>query len=122
MSRNLNSLAGRVVKLERLKRPTGSGFFMIWGRDGTELANKLREARERGDLSLGDKFDTRIWILPTPPPSPRWTRLDEVSREELVIIAGGEDLERQYLHSSIACQWSDADLCDFYSDGLPRLA
>lgn len=60
MNRHLNSLAGRVVKLERLKRQTGSSFFMIWGRDEADLANQLRKAKESGALKHGDKFDGRI--------------------------------------------------------------
>ena len=52
-------MAGRVVKLERLKRPTGSGFYMIWGADETDFACKVREAKDRGDLSPGDKFDAQ---------------------------------------------------------------
>ena len=43
-----------------------------------------------------------------------------MSREELIILAGGGD--REDLHPSIACQWSNAELSDFYVDSLRRLA
>jgi hypothetical protein len=45
-----------------------------------------------------------------------------MSREELVILAGGENREDKYLTPSIACQWTDAELSDFYADSLRRLA
>ena len=117
-----NNLKGRVVKLERLRRPKGARFFMIWGRDKADLARKLANAKAEGDLLPGDRFNTRIWTDSSAPSPPRWTRLDEMSREELVILAGGENREDKYLPPSIACQWTDAELSDFYADSLRRLA
>src|ERR1700726_1335631 len=57
----LEAGSGRVVKLERLRRPKGARFFMIWGRDEADLARKLAKAKAEGDLLPGDRFDTRIW-------------------------------------------------------------
>jgi hypothetical protein len=122
MNWRLNNLKGRVVKLERLRRPKGARFFMIWGRDKADLARKLAKAKAEGDLLPGDRFNTRIWTNSSAPSPPRWTRLDEMSREELVILAGGENREDKYLPPSIACQWTDAELSDFYADSLRRLA
>src|ERR1700680_3957385 len=117
-----NNLRGRVVKLERLRRPKGARFFMIWGRDKADLARKLAKAKAEGDLLPGDRFNTRIWTNSSAPSPPRWTRLDEMSREELVILAGGETREDKYLPPSIACQWTDAELSDYYVDTWRRLA
>jgi hypothetical protein len=117
-----NNLKGRVVKLERLRRPKGARFFMIWGRDKADLARQLAKAKAEGDLLPGDRFNTRIWTNSSAPSPPRWTRLDEMSHEELVIIAGGENRKDKYLPPSIACQWTDAELSDFYADSLRRLA
>src|SRR6202035_5212544 len=75
-----NNLKGRVVKLERLRRPKGDRFFMIWGRDKADLERKLAKAKAEGDLLPGDRFDTRIWTNSSAPSPPRWTRLDEMSR------------------------------------------
>jgi hypothetical protein len=124
MSLRPDSLKGRIVKLERLcgRRSEGGRFFMIWGRDDADLERKLNEAKSGDDLSPGDRFDAKIWTSFDPPPLPRWTRLDEMGREELVLIVGGEDREDDHLHQSVACQWSDADLSDFYADSLPRFA
>jgi hypothetical protein len=110
-----NNLKGRVVELERLRRPKGARFFMIWGRDEADLATKLTKAKADRDLLPGDRFDTKIWTCSSAPSPPRWTRLDEMSREELVILADGKD---DHLHPSIACQWSDAELSDLYADSL----
>ena len=122
MNRRPNNLKGRVVELERLRRPKGARFFMIWGRDKADLARKLAKAEAEGDLLPGDRFDTRIWTNSSAPPPPRRTRLDEMSHEELVILAGGENRKDKYLPPSIACQWTDAELSDFYADSLRRLA
>ena len=121
MNRRPNNLKGRVVELERLRRPKGDRFFMIWGRDKADLARKLAKAKAEGDLLPGDRFDTRIWTYSSALPAQRWTRLDEMSREELVILAGGENREDKYLPPSIACQWTDAELSNFYADSLRRL-
>ena len=122
MNRRPNNLKGRVVELERLRPPRSARFCMIWGRDKADLARKLAKAKAEGDLLPGDRFDTRIWTNSSAPSPPRWTRLDEMSREELVILAGGENREDKYLPPSIACQWTDAELSNFYLDSLRRLA
>src|SRR5271169_2167498 len=88
MSRRLNNLIGRVIELERLRRPKGGRFFMIWGRDDADLASKLSNAKASGDARVGDKFNAAIWTSPAQPPDARWVSLDEVSHEELVILAG----------------------------------
>jgi hypothetical protein len=118
MNRQPNSLKGRVVRLESLcaRRPRDSRFFMVWGKDNADIERKLHAAEEGGELASGDRFDAKIWTGSGTPPLPRWTKLDEMSREELVIIAGGEDREDRRLHPSIACQWTDADLSDFYAN------
>ena len=92
---------------------------MIWGRDEADLAKKLAKAKADGDLLPGDRFDTKIWTSSSAPAPPRWTRLDEMSHEELAILADGKD---ERLNPSIACQRSDAELSDLYVDSLRCLA
>jgi hypothetical protein len=123
MNQSPSSLKGRVGKLESFckGRPRDSRFFMVWGNDSADIEGKLRAAMAGGDLNPGDRFNGKIWTGPGPPPPPRWTQLDEMSREELAIIAGG-GREEQHLHSSIASQWSDAELSEFYATALPVLS
>jgi len=90
MSRRLNSLSARITRLERFRRPKGDRFFLIWGRDQIELTDALNRAKTAGEVRVGDRFDARIWTCPTQPPPARSVSLDEVSHEELVILAGGE--------------------------------
>lgn len=119
MTRRPFNLPARLEKLELLHRHTGASFFMIWGKDDADLEVKLNDAKESHDLNVGDRYDTRIWTSHGAPPSPRWTRAHEMSYEELVILAGGEAHEKHHLHPSTACQWSDAELSDFYAESLP---
>ena len=103
----------------RKTRPKSGRFFMIWGRDDADLASKLSNAKAEGALRLGDRFDTRIWTYSVlPPPPPRWISLDEMTCDELAMIAAGEDREARPLHSSTASQWSDAELSEIYANGL----
>jgi hypothetical protein len=95
---------------------------MIWGRDDADLGRKLSDAKNGGDLRPGDRFDTKVWTHSSAPPSPRWTRLDEMGDDELAVITGGEDREDKNLPPSVSDQWSDAELSDFYADSLPRVA
>lgn len=94
---------------------------MIWGKDETDLATKLAKAKADGDLLPGDRFDTKIWTHASAPPSPSRTALHEVSIEELRTIAGSRHDEGPHLPSSIACQWTDAELSDIYANGLPSV-
>lgn len=120
MARLSSSLDGRVIKLERqcARLAEGASFFMIWGKDDADMASELREAKKRGELKPRERFDARIWTHDSTPPAPRWTRLDEMRCEELGIIAGGEDRKEQYPRLSIAYQWSDVDLSNFYTNSL----
>jgi hypothetical protein len=122
MNRRPDNLKGRVVRLESLygRGPQDSRFFMIWGKDEPDLGRKLRDAKDCGDLNRGDRFNGKIWTCPGSPPAPRWTQLDEMSDDELTIIAGGRR-EEHHLHPSIASQWSDGDLSDLYANSLPVL-
>src|SRR5271166_603866 len=122
MKRRSNNLIALVIELERLLRPKGGRFFMIWGIDNADLARKLSNARAEGDLQPGDKFDTKIWTYFSAPPPPRWISLDEMTDEELAIIAGGENREAQHIHPSIASQLSDGELSEVYADRLRCLA
>jgi hypothetical protein len=124
MNRRPNNLNGRIVKLEAVCRrpPRDSRFFMIWGRDDADLGRKLSDAKNGGDLVPGDRFDTKVWTHSSEPPSPRWTRLDEMGDDELTVITGGEDREDKNLPPSVSDQWTDAELSDFYAGSLPRVA
>jgi hypothetical protein len=122
MNRQPNSLKGRVVKLESFckQRPRDSRFFMIWGKDEADIEGKLHAAKAGGDLNPGDRFNAKIWTGPGLPPAPRWTQLNEISDDELAVLATG-GREEQHLHPSIASQWSDADLSESYANSLPVL-
>jgi hypothetical protein len=78
----------------------------------------LAKVKADGDLLPGDKFDARIWPHESAPPPPRRTALHKVSNEELRTIAGSRHDQGPHLPSSVACQWSDVELSDFYADSL----
>lgn len=120
MNRQANSLSGRVGKLERLQRPEVSSFYLVLGRDEADIANKVRKAKERGEINRGDKFDTRIWPHPTPPPEPRWTKLHETTAEELETIIGGKERNPKAVESGQTGfeRFSDADLSNLYAAQL----
>jgi len=119
MNRQANSLAGRVGKLERLQRPEVSSFYLIWGRDAADLANKLHDAKERGVVKRGDKFDARVWTRPDPPPAPRWTVANEMSVDELTIVVGREERDPDaWRHLSVS-GLSNAQLSNIYAEHLP---
>jgi hypothetical protein len=120
MNRRPDNLNGRIVKLEGLyrRRPRDNRFFLIWGRDEADLAQRLAKAKADGDLLPGDRFESRIWSHASAPPPPRRTALHEVNDEELRIIAGGGEGEVEHPDPSIACQWTDAELSEFYANSL----
>ncbi len=91
MNRRQGNLPSRLDKLERVSRPKGEQFFMIWGRTDTDLVDALTTAKADGTLQVGDRFDTKLWTHATGPPPARWISLAEVSDEELEIIAGRKD-------------------------------
>ena len=122
MKRRPNNLIDRVIALERLRRPKGGRFFMIWGRDDADLASKLNNAKAIGDVRVGDKFNAAIWTSPTQPPGARWVSLDEVSDEELVILLGSEaKTGNDHRSVNVARYLSDAELSSIYANGLSSL-
>src|SRR5271166_3446374 len=122
MPRRPNSLLNRVIELERLRRPKGARFFMIWSIDESGLTDALNKAKAAGDVRVGDKFNARIWTCSTQPPAARWISLDEVSHEELVILARSEaKTQRSDVSSLNMARYSDAELSSFYANGLPSL-
>ena len=95
---------------------------MIWDRDQIELADALNNAKAAGDVQVGNKFNVGIWTCPTQPPAARWVSLDEISHEELAILAGGEaKTQRSDVSSLDMARYSDAELSSFYANGLPSL-
>ncbi len=122
MKRRPNNLIDRVIELERLWRPKGGRFFMIWGIDESGLTDALNKAKAAGDARVGDKFNAAIWTSPTQPPAGRWVSLDEISHEELAILAGGKaKTQRSDVSSLDMARYSDAELSSFYANGLPSL-
>lgn len=119
MNRQVNSLSGRVGRLERLQRPEVSSFYLIWGRDEADLAIKLDDAKTRGILKRGDKFDARVWTRPDLPPAPRWTRANEMSVDELTIVVAREDRDPNAWRDSSVSRLSSAELSDIYAQHLP---
>jgi hypothetical protein len=59
MNRRPNNLIGRVIKLERLRRPKGGRFFMIWGRDDINLARPHPKVRPTRRIDGAMQFVTR---------------------------------------------------------------
>ena len=126
--RSPNNIAGRLGELEKRFRHSGGGrFYLIWGRDEADCADKLRAAKLNGDLHVGDRYDTKIWPHSIAPPEPRLTALHQVSDEELNTITLIHSMERQESHleplpsSSVTCQYSDAELSEIYAEGLPTV-
>lgn len=120
MSRRLNNLSVRITRLEQFRRPKGDRFFMIWGMDQIELTDALNKAKAAGEVRVGDRFNARIWTSPTQPSASRWVSLDELSDEELVILAGGE-AETGSSDGLNVARYSDAELSSYYANGLPFL-
>jgi len=122
MKRRPNNLNMRVTRLEQLRSPKGERFFLIWGTDQIELTDALNKAKASGDVRVGDKFNAAIWTSPAQPPAVRWVSLDEVSREELVILAGRQaKTEGSDISSLNLARYSDAELSSIYANGLPSL-
>jgi hypothetical protein len=120
MNRRPGRLADRVAELEK-RRPSGGRFYMIWGKDEAECANKLTEAKTNGDLQHGDRYDSKIWPHDSPMPPSRWTTLDQTGHEELRTICSPVEREAERAPHSFADQYSDADLCEIFAGGLPIL-
>lgn len=119
MNRQVNSLTARVGKLERLQRPEVSSFYLIWGRNEADLAKKLDDAKTRGVIKRGDRFDARVWTRPDPPPAPRWTVANEMTVDELTIVVGREDRDPDgWRHPSVS-GLSSAQLSNIYAEHLP---
>jgi hypothetical protein len=126
MNRRQGNLPARLEKLERVSRPKGEQFFMIWGRSEADLADALAAAKADGSLQVGDRFDTRLWTHATEPPPARWISLAEMGYEELEIIAGrGHAIdggEPTPVRHPELCRISDAELSTGYANSLPSLA
>jgi hypothetical protein len=123
MTRRPNNLNARLDRLERFRRPKGTPFFMIWGKNESELTDAVSKAKANGDLRVGDKYDTKIWTNPTEPPPPRFVTLADMEREELTIIAGKENQPPpNNSERSALIGMTDADLSDWYAGTLPLLA
>jgi hypothetical protein len=125
MNRKQGNLPARLERLERVSRPKGEQFFMIWGRTETDLVDALAAAKADGTLQVGDRFDTKLWTHATEPPPARWISLAEVSDEELEIIAGrnraNNDDKATPAQRADLCRISDAELSSVYARGLPVL-
>jgi hypothetical protein len=126
MNRRQGNLPSRLDKLERVSRPKGEQFLMIWGRTDTDLVDALAAAKADGTLQVGDRFDTKLWTHAAEPPPARWISLAEVSDEELEIIAGRKDRaiddgELTPAQRADLCRISDAELSSVYARGLPVL-
>ncbi len=114
--RRSSNLAGRVGELEKEYRHSEGGrFYLIWGTDDADCKQKLEDAKARGDVALGDRYDART--CPDPKWPSRWTNLDQISMEELNTIVGPFEFSR----SNRFKQFSDAELCEIYAEGLPRV-
>ena len=61
MNRRPNSFIGRVIVLERLRRPKGGRFFMIWGKDDADLASKLSKAEAEGGHLPAERRARSTW-------------------------------------------------------------
>jgi hypothetical protein len=121
MNRRPGKLADRIIELEK-RRPSERGrFYLIWGKDEADCSSKLTEARAKGDISRGDRYDVKIWPHSSSVPPSRWTTLDQTSHEELATICDLNGRPEELRSSSILRQYSKADLNEFYADGLRRL-
>src|SRR5262249_29880166 len=120
--RRSSNLAGRVSELEkRYRHSEGGRFYLIWGTNDADCQRKLEEAKARGDVMPGDRYDART--CPDPKWPSRWTTLDLISREELEIMT--EEADRMigpvgFSRSNSYTQFSDAELGVIYAEGLPR--
>jgi hypothetical protein len=116
--RRASNLASRVRDLEKRYRHSESGrFYLIWGTNDADCQRKLEEAKARGDVVPGDRYDA--WTCPDPKWSSRWANLGQISPEELDIMAGSVEFE--FDKPSRFNQFSDAELCEIYAEGLPRV-
>ena len=88
---------------------------MICGTDDADCQQKLEDAKARGVVVPGDRYDART--CPDPEWPSRWTTLDQISRE-LNIIAGPVEFCRS---NPLMLQFSDVELCEIYAEGLPRV-
>ncbi len=65
----------------------------------------------------GDRYDARTCVNLKWPS--RRTTLDQISRDELNVIMGS--VEFDFGRPSRLSQFSDAELCEIYAEGLPRV-
>src|SRR6516164_2935432 len=106
--RRAGNLASRLSDLEkRYRYSEGGRFYLIWGTDDADCQQKLQEAKAKGDVVLGDRYDART--CPDPKWPSRWTTLDQISREELNVIVG--PVEFDFGRPNRLSQFSDAELC-----------
>lgn len=123
MNRRPNNLAGRVSELEKRHRLLEGGrFYLIWGTDDAHCKQKLEEAKARGDVVPGDRYNAIT--CPDPKWPSRWTNFDQISTEELEVMM--EELKIMvgpvdFCRSNSFTQVSDAELDVIYAEGLPRV-
>jgi hypothetical protein len=81
---NRASLENRLAKLERLRCPADSLFYLLWHAPEDDAECLVAEAGERGEIAQGDPLVCLPWLGPEPVPVPRWivNKTDALTRQE----------------------------------------